>query len=104
MFKLDVSPTFETSVDIPIPGGGAERVLFIFRHRTRSAFDSLMKALAQSEISVDDVVKDIVVEWRDPNLPYSEEALAKCLDLFPGSAGAILAAYRIALVDGRRKN
>lgn len=104
MFKLEVNPTFKTKVDIPIPGEKAEPVLFTFKHRTRGQFETLVKAIANGEKSIDDVLKELVAEWTYPGVDFSEEALERCFELFPGSPLAIFSAYRDALLEARRKN
>ncbi len=104
MFKLQPNPTFKAPVFIPIPGDKAESVLFTFKHKTRSQLDALVKAMAEGNTQIDDVIKEIVVEWTYPGVDYSADALDQCLDMFPGSALAIFSAFREALIEARRKN
>lgn len=104
MFRLVASPTFTATVDIPIPGAGAEQVPFVFRHKTRDEVDALVDALKRGQSSVDDIVRDVVVEWKAKDVEFSEENLLQCFQIFPGSALAIWSAYRQALVEGKRKN
>ena len=104
MFKLQPNPTFKTLVHIPIPGEKAEAVLFTFKHRTRSQLDELIKQMAENAIDFDKAVQEIVVEWTYPGVDYSTDALAQCLDMFPGSGLAIFTAFRESLLEAKRKN
>jgi len=104
MFKLQPNPTFKTLVHIPIPGEKAEGVLFTFKHRSRTQLDELLKKMSEGAIDFDAAVKEIVVEWTYPGVDFSDDALAQCLDMFPGSGLAIFSAFRESLLEARRKN
>lgn len=103
-FKLQPNPTFKAPVDIPVAGELPEKVLFTFKHKTRTQFDALVKAVINGETTVDDAVRDVVVEWTYPGVDYNDEALSQCFDMFPGSANAIFTTYRQSLFEGQRKN
>jgi hypothetical protein len=103
-FKLQANPTFKAPVNIPVPGEKAEAVMFTFKHKTRAQFDALITGLASGDEHIDNAVKEVVIEWVYPGVEYSPEALDQCLDMFPGSALAIFAAYRDNLLEARRKN
>lgn len=103
-FKLQANPTFKAPVDIPVAGQEAEKVLFTFKHKTRTQFDALVKSVINGDTTVDDAVREVVVEWTYPGVDFNDEALSQCFEMFPGSANAIFTTYRTALFEGQRKN
>lgn len=104
MFTLQAKPTFPAPVDIPRPGEPPAQINFVFRHKTRDEADALINAMQAGEKSLDELVREVVVEWQVPDLEFSDAALGVCFQTFPGSALAIWTGYRRALVEGGRKN
>lgn len=106
MFALQPKPTFEADVFIPVPGGEKAKVTVIFKHKGKKAlaayFDSLTSA--DSERSDADALDELIDGWKGVDEKYSKEKLELMLDNYPGSAAALFEAYRVALVEGRRKN
>ena len=104
MFKLEAKPIFTADVEIPIPGLPSERIKFDFKHKTRTEFDALAKAIRDDQKTVEEAVREIVVGWNAPGTEFTDEALNTCFELFPGSPFALFTAYRSNLIEGRRKN
>lgn len=104
MFKLEVDPIFTADVSIPVPGKAPEIVPFEFRHRERDAFDALIAAWQSGERTLDDIVREIVAGWKVPNLPFNDDALTRCFQVYPGSAHFIFGGFRKGLLEGGQKN
>jgi len=104
-FSLTVSPTFEATVAIPVPGKAAADVVFTFKHRDRTSFRELMDSLSeQNEDRSDaDLVLDIASGW-DLDEPFDAEHVGQLLDRYIGSGAAILNAYINEQTGVRRKN
>lgn len=104
MFTLDVSPEFEDTVDMPMPGKAAEPVLFVFRHKSRDEIDAMATAIGKNELTLDDACRAVVVGWKYPGVEFTDAALTRCFQVLPGSAGAIYFGFRRAMTQGLRKN
>lgn len=103
MFKLDPSPTFKIKVKIPVPGDKSAALEVEFRHKTKK---ELQRYLEEAAGGRDDVqaLDEIIVGWSGLEEAYSKDVLARLLDNYPGSAGAILGTYAKELGDARLGN
>lgn len=104
-FTLTVSPTFDATVAIPVPGKGTADVKFTFKHRDRQAFRELMDGLSEprEDRSDADLVLDIASGW-DLDEPFDSENVDKMLENYIGSGSAILQAYVREQTGARQKN
>jgi hypothetical protein len=68
-FSLTASPTFKSTVDIPIPGGRSAQIEFTFKGRTRDEFEEFMTALKDEK--PDDLVLQIATGW-DLDEPFGQ--------------------------------
>lgn len=100
-FKLEVAPTFKSTVALPIHGGKTVEVEFEFKHRTRAVMNEWMKGIAKrSDV---EVLEDILAGWNLDDA-FSREAIELLCQQFIGWPRDILAAYLDELTQARRKN
>ena len=100
MAKLTLTqkPTFAATVKVPVLGGGTEPVEFTFKAKRRTEFSDWMKSLADKpeegkEARKDEeIVLDIASGW-DLDDKFDKKNLVELFEIYPGSAGAIVAAY-----------
>lgn len=114
MFQLNPNPTFSFTAQITVPGGEAQPLALIGRHKGRTALDEwigLPKRLAESGAPIMDAdyIGQVLDGWQVATsdgvaVPYSIEALQVLLDGYPAAAGEIFAAYLRALTESRAKN
>lgn len=102
-FNLSAVPTFKAVVDIPVPGGKAEKVEFIFKHRTRDDFKKFIDKLEGREDV--DVILDIASGW-DLEDAFDADSLEELTQNYIGSARAIIEVYITELANSgqRTKN
>jgi len=115
MFKLNPTPTFPFTAQITIPGGEAQPLALIGRHKGRAALQEWVdqpKQLAEAGRPVMDAeyLDQVLAGWPEVStadgvaVPYSVEALQVLLDSYPAAAGEIFSAYLRALTESRAKN
>lgn len=90
---LKPNPTFKHTVSIPVPGGDAEPVEFVFKGKTKSEFKALMDAMAEED-KRDDAEKlmDFVAGWNVP-ADFTKENVAQFLETYIGSGALLLRKY-----------
>lgn len=99
--SLTAAPTFKATVAIPIAGAKPAEVEFTFKHRTRDQFREFTENLGKREDI--EVVMDIASGW-DLDEPFSKESAEKMIQMYIGSAFAILNTYMAELSGARVKN
>ena len=102
MFSIDPSPTFTASVAIPVPGGPAQALTLVFRHKRKSEIQRFLDGAAGREDA--DLISEIVAGWKDVDAEFCADNLARLLDAYPAAAWAILEAWVDALGRAREKN
>lgn len=112
MFKITQNATYTwpVSVEFPIDGGKVEKATFDaeFRRLTQSRVDEIRSAVERGEMKDTDLAREALVGWAgvvdaDGNVPYSEAARDKLLDI-PMVASAIVMALLGSISGARRKN
>ena len=99
--SLAIAATFKAIVSIPVAGGKAADVEFIFKHRTRDDFKEFIENLHGAEDV--DALMDIASGW-DLDEPFGKEAIEKLVQRYMGSAQAVLDVYIRELTGARSKN
>jgi hypothetical protein len=99
--SLAVAATFKAIVSIPVPGGKAADVEFIFKHRTRDDFKEFVESLPGAENA--DALMDVASGW-DLDEPFGKEAVEKLEQRYMGSTRAVLDVYMAELTGARAKN
>lgn len=89
-FKLDAEPTFEATVDIPVPGGKTAPVKFTFKHRTKDAMSDLFKP--DSAMADVELIQELVQGWELDD-KFNKASIEKLLQNYQASAGAIVRKY-----------
>lgn len=102
MFKLQSNPTFWTKVDIPSPGGESQVLEVEFRHKGRS--DAVKFAEALGSRPTIDSLREIVVDWKGADGPFSAAALAELDEDRMAAAPRLIEVYLDELKGARRKN
>jgi len=100
-FSLNPSPTFKAVVAIPVPGGKAVDIEFVFKHRPREEFKEFMDSMEGR----DDVelMMDIVSGW-DLEDAFNAENIEKLTQNYLGSGHAVVEKYISELTRVRAKN
>lgn len=83
-------PTFELSVDVPVPGGKTVPTIFEMKYRTSSEYDEWIKTTAG--LSNQELFDSIVVGWKLPE-SFEPDNVKKLLEVYPLAAHAIGIAY-----------
>lgn len=99
--KLVAAPTFKAKVGIPVAGGKAVDVEFVFRHRTKSELDEFIKTRAEKSDA--DSFMDMCSGW-DLDDEFNKENVEQLLESYIGSAVATYRAYIDELVAAKAKN
>jgi hypothetical protein len=109
MFKLAPCPEFTADVPTTRPGEDKPGTLRLrFRHKSRQEYRDWLAKHSDSDV-VDGLLEavcgwDGVEDDEGNQVPFSREAFARLLDLFPASAIDILKAYGRALHESRTGN
>lgn len=102
MFKLKSEPTFDAA--LTIIGQGREQVLNLtYRHKTRTEYGELLKAMAAQSIDAADAILELVAKW-DADGELNRENIKLLCDEQPGSDWAIITGYGDALTVARKGN
>lgn len=99
--KLVASPTFKAKVGIPVAGGKAVDVEFVFRHRTKTELDEFIKTRAEKS-DVDSFL-DMIAGW-DLEDEFNADNVQLLLENYIGAAVTTYRAYIDELVANRAKN
>lgn len=103
MFKLEPNPTFWAVVGITVPGDAVAGKLEVeFRHLGVSEWEAYRAKTAEQPLR--EVATGLIVGWRNVDVPYSAEALARLLDRWPRAAVDLFEAYGRELFEARQKN
>lgn len=103
MFKLDPNPTFTAQVAGFKPGAGAsESIAVTFAHRGRKELSELAERMG--EMSVLDLLCEMMTGWKDVPLDFTRENVERLCDMYPAFPDAVIATYRRELTEARRKN
>lgn len=100
-FKLDPSPTFKATVQIPVHGGDSIPVVFEFKHRTRDQMDEFYKP--KKARAVEEQAMDMLAGWELDD-EFNAENVAKLLQNYMGAAAALVTAYVTEMMQARTKN
>jgi hypothetical protein len=104
-FKLEPNPTFKAIVMIPVPGDKSAPVEFIFKHRTKDAYEDMIKRFSDAGDKVEDV--DVVLEiasgWALVE-PFDKANILKMLQNYMGAKDAIAEAYVREITGARLGN
>lgn len=100
--SLTVAPTFKAIAMIPVPGGKPAPVEFTFKHRTRDEYRELMDQFGDG-MPDPDAILAIASGW-DLEEPFERENVEKLVQLYMGSARAIIETYVEELTKARRGN
>ena len=100
-FSLTANPTFKAVVAIPVPGGKAADVEFIFKGRTRDEFRSFIDKLADREDVA--VLLDICSGWELEDA-FDEANVTLMTQSYMGAARAITEKYMSELMAARQGN
>ncbi|MAB96926.1 MULTISPECIES: phage tail assembly chaperone [Pseudomonas] len=100
-FSLDAAPTFDATVEIPVPGGKTAPVKFTFKHHTK---DELAKLFGpSSKLTNAETVLQLVAGWElDDDL--SEESINKLEQNYQASITAIVNKYAAEIGPARLGN
>lgn len=104
MFKLNPNPTFAGTATIVVPGGEAEKLRLVFRHKTRDDAKAFFERAAKAEEKESTLLLEIIAGWEDVDAEFSEDALAKLLQNYHTAPSAIFEAYMAELTAARRGN
>lgn len=99
--KLTASPTFKSTVMIPVPGGRPASVEFIFKGRTKDEFKQFVESIdGKDDVSL---ILEIASGWELDD-PFGKETVEQLLQSYLGAARAILDRYMNELTGARLGN
>lgn len=102
MFRIKPDPTFDAT--LTIVGQGREQKLSVtFRHKTRTEYAEMLKAIGEGKLDPADAILDVVAKW-DADADLTRENVKALIEHQPGSEWAILAGYGDALTVARKGN
>lgn len=99
--KLVAKPTFKAKVGIPVAGGDAVPVEFVFRHRTKTALDEWIKSRADKSDA--ESFMEMVEGWELED-EFNRESVELLLENYVGAALATYRVYIDELVQAKLKN
>lgn len=103
MFKLQPKPTFWVKVPIAIPGAPKPALVDIeFKHLGRDALKDYLACLDGREDN--ESLCEIVMGWKDVDEEYSEDALKKLLNNYPGAALSMVQTFVAEAMEAKAKN
>jgi hypothetical protein len=102
MFKAEPNPTFEVRVQGFVPGRAADGLFVTFRHQSADQFQTWLQSFADK--TVEDLIVDVIVSWRDAPREFSREALQDFAKTYPALVPALIDTYRRELFEARTKN
>lgn len=114
MLKLNPNPTFESEVQITVPGQKEPgTVNLVFKYRSRKEFGEFLSWMAEKRdkagrvvapgASVSAAFPEFVLGW-DLAEEFTLENIAIFLNNYPAAYGEIFAAYTAMLFESRAKN
>lgn len=101
-FRLQPSPTFWATVEIPVPGGEPMPLEVEFRHKRRE--EAMRFADALSTRAPLESLREVVAGWKGADVEFSDSALVELDANYLGAAERILLVYLEELRGARRKN
>ena len=104
MFKLNPNPTFVGTATIAVPGGEAEKLRLVFKHKTRDDAKAFFERAAKSDEPEAKLLLEIVDGWEGVDTDFSEAAIGALLQNYHPAAQAIFEAYMAELTAARRGN
>lgn len=103
MFKLQPNPTFIAKAALSVPGQAAPASIDVeYKHLSRPQLKAFYGGLADKTDA--EALSEIMVGWKGPDAPFSQESLETLLDNYPASGGELFAAFRQNLQESRVKN
>jgi hypothetical protein len=93
MLSLIAPATFKYTVNIPRPGDTPAPVEFEFKHRRKDDLRTFVETVSKGEMSDQDLLMDIVVNWNGPDKAFSPEAMNALRENYPMSARAVWDGY-----------
>lgn len=99
--QLVAKPTFPATVAVPVAGGAAVVVEFIFRHRTKTELDAFIASRADKSNA--ETMLDMVQGW-NLDEPFNAANVDLLLENYIGTAVVAYHAYIDELVKTKLKN
>ncbi len=100
-FQIIANPTIPATITI-VGQGREQKLNVVFRHKTSSEYEALMKQLHDGEITIADLLLALLDAW-EADQPVSKEAIELLREHQPGADLAIASAYNEALNVERKK-
>lgn len=99
--SLSANPTFESTVQIPVPGGKPAPVKFKFKAKTKDDFKTFLESLAdRSDV---DVILEIACGW-DLDDAWGKDTVVQLEQNYIGATKAVLETYIKDLSGARLGN
>lgn len=100
-FSLAVKPTFAAKVSIPVAGGEAEKVEFIFKARTKDEFAEFIASIKDMEDV--ELIQQVASGWALEDA-FEPKNIALLTQNYLGAARAIVETYIAELTQARLGN
>ncbi|MDD3675885.1 phage tail assembly chaperone [Thauera propionica] len=102
MFKLQPDATFTAVAQIPVAGQGTKPLTIEFKYHDRDALARFFDSLSGRKD--EDILADIVIDWKDIDAAFDLGALGQLCKSYPGAAGAIVRKFLEEASGARAKN
>lgn len=99
--RLDPSPTFVATVEVPVPGEKAVPVKMTFKHMSRDQLESHMKS--KESLTDADAILTVASGW-DLEEEFNAENIDKALQSYHAFGRVVLSTYINELMQLRRGN
>jgi hypothetical protein len=105
IFKLKPAPTFTVPVEIPRHGGEPAKIKVTFKHKSREEMADFTKRAGESNEHQDvALIREMIADWEGPDMEFCDEAIQLLIQNYQGAVPALVQAYVVELMQGRRKN
>lgn len=103
MFKLQPNPTFTSQVQISVPGKADQATITVtFKHLSKPQIKTYFEGV-QGKTDAE-ALSEIITDWEGIDAKFNAESLQTLLENYPASGGELYEAFRINLMESRRKN
>lgn len=103
MFKLQPKPSFKARINLSVAGEvKSPEVTIEFKYFTKPAVKDFFEQVAGKTDA--EALAEIIVGWSGIDQPYSTENLAMLVDNYPAAATDLFEAFRVELLEAKRKN
>lgn len=103
LLKLNPDPTFEKTVQIPLPDGDFGEIIIEYNHLGKKEWEKNLNELKDGDNIDIELVLLLVKNWSLEE-PFNRENVAKLIDNYPRVGGQIVEIWGNCIFGEREKN